>query len=561
MEKVFGIDLGTTYSCIACIDEFGKPAVLKNAEGDLTTPSVVFFEEDGQVTVGSAAKDSSVMYPDRVISFIKRSIGQSNFRRHLNGADRSPEEISSFILKKVVQDAENTLREAGKLGDGEHIRDVVITCPAYFGEAEREATQKAGEIAGLNVMAIINEPTAAAITYGVLEDDQTKTVLVYDLGGGTFDVTMIKIQPGEIRVICTGGDHNLGGYNWDERILEHLAEQYKVQNNTSDDILRDDEARQELSLAVERAKKLLSAPGREKAPISINFSGGGRLREELTRQEFDELTEDLLSRTIGLTRDMLREAEKKGCSVRDVSSILLVGGSSKMPQVARRVEAEFGIETKMFDPDESVAKGAAIFANRKKDISIIIDEVAKRTGRTPEEIRSEVDKGTMDLKDEARKAGVHLRGGYLPGEDLKIINVSSRSFGTEAYDENDALRLFNIILRNAEIPATGTSTFNPRMDGQRSVRFNVKESLTSDEIADTELGTDLGVASLSLPEGVTRDTKIEVTFRLDESGLLHLHAREMQEGREVEAEFQTTGALSEQELSDAIRRSSQTSVN
>lgn len=239
MGKVFGIDLGTTYSCIAYIDENGKPVVLKNAEGDLTTPSAVFFETQTDVTVGSAAKESAKMYPEQVVTFIKRSIGQSGFSLNLNGIDMKPEEISSYILKKVVKDAEDTLRMEGKLGDDEQIRDVVITCPAYFGVTERDATKAAGVIAGLNVLAIINEPTAAAITYGVTDDSQNKTVLVYDLGGGTFDITMINIKPGEIRVICTGGDHNLGGKDWDDRVLMYLAEQYQSETGTPDNILED----------------------------------------------------------------------------------------------------------------------------------------------------------------------------------------------------------------------------------------------------------------------------------------------------------------------------------
>lgn len=283
--------------------------------------------------------------------------------------DMKPEEISSYILKKVVKDAEDTLRMEGKLGDDEQIHDVVITCPAYFGVTERDATKAAGVIAGLNVLAIINEPTAAAITYGVTDDSQNKTVLVYDLGGGTFDITMINIKPGEIRVICTGGDHNLGGKDWDDRVLMYLAEQYQSETGTPDNILEDAETLQELSLAAERAKKLLSA--KEKAPVAVNYMGE-RVRVELTREKFDELTEDLLTRTIDLTREMFKEAEKKGFTQSDVSEILLVGGSSKMPQVMSRVKSEFGIETKMFDPDESVAKGAAIYANKMSEFNIVL---------------------------------------------------------------------------------------------------------------------------------------------------------------------------------------------
>ena len=557
MGKVFGIDLGTTYSCIAYIDANGKPVVLKNAEGDLTTPSVVFFESQTDVTVGAAAKESSKMYPEQVVTAIKRSIGQPGFALNINGVEMKPEEISSYILKKIVKDAEDSLRMEGNLGDDEQVKDVVITCPAYFGVAERDATKAAGVIAGLNVMSIINEPTAAAITYGVTDDSANKTVLVYDLGGGTFDITMINIKPGEIRVICTGGDHNLGGKDWDERVLMYLAEQYQNETGTPDNILEDAETLQELILSAERAKKLLSA--KEKAPVAVNYMGE-RVRVELTREKFDELTEDLLTRTIDLTREMFKEAEKKGFKQSDVSEILLVGGSSKMPQVMSRVKSEFGIETKMFDPDESVAKGAAIYANKMSEFNIVLEEIAKQQGKTVEEVKEQVDTGKMDLEKEAKKANIPMLGGSLPGQDVKIINVSSRSFGIAAY-QNDEQKLFNIIIKNAELPATATQSFCPRYDNQASVSLDVYECLSSDEIVDMDLGKEIGKAELTLPSGITRDTGIEVTFRLDEAGLLHLHAKELKAGREIDAEFQTTEALSAEEMSNAIRRSNNSSVN
>ena len=510
------------------------------------------------MTVGAAAKESAKMYPEQVVTFIKRSIGQPGFSMNLNGVQMKPEEISSYILKKVAQDAEETLRMEGNLEENAHVQDAVITCPAYFGVAERDATRAAGIIAGLNVLAIINEPTAAAITYGVTDDKQSKTVLVYDLGGGTFDVTMIHIQPGEIRVICTGGDHNLGGKDWDDRILMYLAEQYQSQTGTADNILDDAETLQELSLSSERAKKLLST--KDKAPVAVNYMGE-RVRVELTREKFEELTEDLLTRTVDLTREMFREAEKKGFRQSDVSEILLVGGSSKMPQVMRRVKEEFGIDTRMFDPDESVAKGAAIYAQKMSEYHIVLEEIAKSQGKTFEQVKEQVDQGEMDVQEAAKQANVPMRGGRLPGEEVKIINVTSRSFGTEAYDGEDRLKLFHIIFKNAELPAEAADSFYPRTDNQRTVRFVVKESLSSERTIDPELGKEIGTASLNLPAGLSRETEIRVTFRLDESGLLHLHAKEMKDGREVEAEFQTTEALSEQEMSDAIRRSSHSSVN
>jgi molecular chaperone DnaK (HSP70) len=559
MGKVFGIDLGTTYSCVAYMDENNKPVVLKNAEGDLTTPSVVYFESAQDITVGSVAKETAKMYPDQVVTLIKRSIGQAGFSLEINGIDMKPEEISSYILKKVVNDAISTLQMEGKLDDGEDVNDVVITCPAYFGVAERDATATAGKIAGLNVLSIINEPTAAAITYGVADDSQEKTVLVYDLGGGTFDITMINIKPGEIRVICTGGDHELGGKDWDDRVIMYLAEMYQAENGTPDNILDDAETLQELSLAAERAKKLLSA--KEKAPVAVNYMGE-RVRVELTREKFDELTEDLLNRTIDLTRDMFNEAEKKGFSQSDVSEILLVGGSSKMPQVMRRVKDEFGIDTKMFDPDESVAKGAAIYASKISEYNIILEEIARNEGKTVDEVREDIDTGKVDLQEAAEKANIKPRkGGHLPGGEMNIINVTSRSFGTNAYNELDELKLYNIIFKNAELPTTATNTFYPRQDNQNTVLFSVMESLTSDDIVDTDLGKEIGQAELELPPGVTRDTAIEVTFKLNESGLLELKAVETKQGRIVEASFQTTDALSEEEMSNAIRRSSTSNVN
>ena len=377
MGKVFGIDLGTTCSCIAYIDADGKPVVLKNSEGELKTPSAVYFESPTSVTVGQMAKDIADLYPDQVVTSINRNIGRPGFSLNINGVDMKPEEISSYILRKVVKDAENTLRFEGKLDEGESVKDVVITCPAYFGVAERDAIRAAGIIAGLNVLAIINEPTAAAITYSVTDDIQSKTVLVYDLGGGTFDVTMINIKPGEIRVICTDGDLNLGGKDWDDRVLMYMAERYQEETGTSDNILEDPETYQELTLSAERARKRLSS--KTKAPIAVNYMGE-RVKVELTREKFDELTEDLLTRTIDLTEEMFKEAERKNYKKEDVSEILLVGGSSKMPQIMERVKSAFGIETKMFDPDEAVAKGAAIYAKMISEFNDVDDPPEPEAG-------------------------------------------------------------------------------------------------------------------------------------------------------------------------------------
>ncbi|WP_286077888.1 Hsp70 family protein [Thomasclavelia cocleata] len=558
--KVFGIDLGTTYSCIAYIDENNKPVVVKNSEGELTTPSVVYFESREDITVGESAKESSKMYPDEVVSFIKRSMGKPNSNLKINGVEMSPAEISSYILKKVVNDAVDNLKIEGKLKDNETIKDVVITCPAYFGINERTATQTAGELAGLNVLQIINEPTAAAITYGVADDSVEKTVLVYDLGGGTFDITMIHIKPGEIKVICTGGDHNLGGKDWDDKILIYLDDEFGKQTGKKESVLDDPETLQELVLSTEKAKKLLTS--KEKAPISINYMGE-RVRIELTREKFDSLTNDLLERTISLTEDIFKEASKKGYDKSSVSEILLVGGSSKMPQVTKRVKEAFGIPTRMFDPDESVAKGAALYADRKNEYNILLDEIAEKTGKTKEEIKIELDTSKSSINDLAEEANIDISEKKYLGaaDDIKISNVSSRSFGTVAYNQKRELRLFNLIMKNDTLPKEATDTFFPSRGAQKNVNIQVLENLSSDKSIDPSLGQEVGAVKLDLPLGMDDKTPIEITFRLNEEGLLELKAVERKNNTFIEAKFETKEGLNEEEMSDAMQRVEDSSIN
>lgn len=557
-DMVFGIDLGTTYSCIAYIDENNKPVVVKNSEGELTTPSVVFFESPEDVTVGENAKENSKMYPDKVVSFIKRSMGVPNSNQVINGVEMSPSEISSYILKKVVGDAVENLRIEGKLKDDETISNVVITCPAYFGIAERTATQKAGELAGLNVIEIINEPTAAAITYGVADDSNEKTVLVYDLGGGTFDITMIHIKPGEIKVICTGGDHNLGGKDWDDKVLIYIDDEFQKQTKKKESILDDPETLQEVTLAVEKAKKLLSS--KDKAPISINYKGE-RLRIELTREKFDSLTKDLLDRTISLTKDMFKESAKKGYTQESVSEILLVGGSSKMPQVAEAVKAAFNIPTRMFDPDESVAKGAALFADRKNELNILLDEIAEKTGESKEDIKLKLEKGA-NISDLAESANIDTSTRKYMGssDDIHISNVSSRSFGTAAYNSKKVQKLFNLIFKNDTLPKEASDTFFP-LGPQKNIKIQILENISTEKEIDLSLGTEIGAVILDLPDGVTENTPIEITFKLNEEGLLELKAVEKKNNTFIEASFETKDELSEKEMSNAMRRVEESSVS
>lgn len=555
MNKVLGIDLGTTYSCVACVDESGKPVVLKNSEGELTTPSVVFFESPGNVVVGTAAKESAKLYPGEVVSFVKRSVGQPGISWYIHGANRTPEEVSSYILKKIVTDAVDVLRSENKLGPDETITDVVITCPAYFGIGERESTKKAGEIAGLNVLNIINEPTAAAITYGVAGMTENKVVLVYDLGGGTFDITMIDIQPNAIKVICTGGDHSLGGKLWDDRIIEYVAEEFSRQTGSSEDILSDPETLQELSLSAERAKKMLSA--REKAPIALNYNGQ-RARVELTRDQFNTLTGDLLERTILLTEEMLEEAAKKGYSRSSVSEILLVGGSTRMPQITERIEAQLSVPVKIYDPDEAVAKGAALYAERQSFFGEVIERAAADSGKTQEAVKRELETGETDIQTLAESVDMEQEQSMSPTAGIDIINVTSRSFGTIAFESVSAEEkrevLYNMILRNTELPATETRQFYTLSEGQKTVSIRVLESLSGERHAAPEEGTEIGEAVLELPEGLPAGSPMEIEFRLNESGLLELRATELAQNREVSARFETVDAISATEFSEARRR-------
>ena len=555
MNKIFGIDLGTTYSCVAYIDENDKPVVLKNADGQLTTPSVVYFESEDEVVVGDQAKESAKMEPTRAVDFAKNSIGVPGVTWERCGVQRTPEEISSYTLKKIVGDAVETLRAENLLGQDESIKDVVITCPAYFGITEREATKRAGEIAGLNVLDIINEPTAAAISYGISAAGTNKVVMVYDLGGGTFDVTIIKVEPGSIRVVCTGGDHQLGGKNWDERLIDYFASRWCEINSSEEEITENLETYSELKFNAERAKQSLTS--KEKAAIPV-IHDGVRTRVEITRETFDELTGDLLDRTIMLTRDTLSEAEKKGVSVSDIDTILLVGGSTKMPQVKARVREEFpGIEVMMYDPDEAVAKGAALYAHNKDQTKIILEMVAAEKNVSTEEAERIVAEAAQTGNKRLLGSSVEeklAQQGLSIAKTINIVNVTSRSFGIVALNEREQRRLFNLICKNDELPASCTEEFFTVAANQTNVLLEVYESLSSDKEVDPEMGKLLGTATMDLPSGLPQGSPLEVSFTLNESGLLEMTARELSANRRCDARFDVKGAISAEEVAAAKSR-------
>jgi len=349
--SAFGIDLGTTYSCISYLDDTGMPVVVKNLIGEDATPSVVYFQAKDRVVVGLEAKDAAKTDPDLVVSLIKRHMGVRAVELEFHGVTYTPESVSAFILRDLV-------RFAGT-ATGQDVRDVVITVPAYFGLAERQATQVAGEMAGLNVMSLVPEPVAAAMHYGVIDPGSSHTVLVYDLGGGTFDTTVMQLAEGDVNVVCTDGDHRLGGADWDERIGAYLQECFAAEYPDSG-AGRSEEFLQNVSLTAEQLKVSLSQRQSRRQPLHF---AGLKMTAEITRAVFEARTADLLDLTFDITQRTLETARPLG--VDQVDKVLLVGGSTIMPAVARGLRDRFGFEPLVHDPHLAVAKGAAMFAFRE----------------------------------------------------------------------------------------------------------------------------------------------------------------------------------------------------
>ncbi|MFR7855055.1 MAG: Hsp70 family protein [Acutalibacteraceae bacterium] len=550
MAYVFGIDLGTTYSCIAYIDEYGKPAVLKNIDGDHTTPSVVMVESESNIIVGTEAKRSIEVEPDKTVQFIKRKMGKENDTVTLNGTVYHAPEISSMILKKIVNDANEELRQTGILSEGESVKDVVITCPAYFGMNERQATKAAGELAGLNVLNIINEPTAAAISYGVSGSDKNETVLVYDLGGGTFDITVMNIVGSNISVVCTGGDDQLGGKDWDEALMSYVIERYEEENG--EDLSEDPETMAALYVDVETWKKALTS--REKVNISVN-GPAGRFREELTREKYEELTSDLLNRTKNLLDDVLATAEKQGYPMSKIDKVLLVGGSSRMPQVSAMIERDYHVTPVLADPDEAVAKGAAIYASNEKAYNDFVAVEAAKSGKSVEEIKEEnLVTGEMDKKFALSQGSA---GGGLK---INITNVLSRTYGLSTYDDNDKQVISNMLMINDKLPATNTQTFYTRSDNQGGADLELYESRATDRTIDLEDRKPITVIEMKFVQRVPKGTPIEMTLALDNSGILHIIAEEQLNHSKLDTTFQLSNQMTDDEMNSAALRMSSANI-
>ena len=494
MSKIIGIDLGTTNSCVAVM-EGGKATVVTNTEGSRTTPSVVAFTKNGERLVGEPAKRQAVTNADRTISSIKRHMG-SDYRVEIDGKKYSPQEISAMILQKLKADAENYL--------GEKVTEAVITVPAYFNDAQRQATKDAGKIAGLDVKRIINEPTAAALAYG-LDNDKEQKIMVYDLGGGTFDVSIIEIGDGVIEVLATNGDNRLGGDDFDKRITDYMIEDFKSKEGI--DLSNDKMALQRLREAAEKAKKELSSSTTTNINlpfITANETGPKHFEMDLTRAKFDELTHDLVERTAAPVQNALRDA---GLNASDLSKVLLVGGSTRMLSVQEKVKQRTGHEpSKTLNPDECVALGASI------------------------------------------------QGGKLAGDagagDILLLDVTPLSLSIETLG-GVATKL---IERNTTIPTKKSQVFSTAADNQTAVDIHVVQG----ERQFAKDNKSLGQFRLDgIPPARRGVPQIEVTFDIDANGIVNVSAKDLGTGKEQHITITSGSNMSDSEIDKAVKEAAE----
>jgi len=538
----YGIDLGTTYSCIAYVDETGRPVVLKSAVGEDTTPSVVYFESPENVVVGRQAKDSALLAPNLVVELIKRQMGQ-DVHYAFHGQDHTPESISALILRELAR--------AAREQTGEEVRDVVITVPAYFGVLEREATRTAGQIAGLTVLDVIAEPVAAALNYEALrENSGPRHIFIYDLGGGTFDTTVIRIEGDDIQVVCTDGNHHLGGADWDSAIIDFLLHGFTEQYPELDPA-GDEQFMQDLATSAEQLKKQLSATQTRK--YNVRFDGSV-VQLELTREHLEELTSELLERTMEITERTIATAWQKG--VERFDDVLLVGGMTITPAIARTLRERFGLEARLQDPHLAVAKGAALFALMQKVQGTMAGTGESGPGGTAQEVADQLGISEEQVRSIARK---------------RVATVVPRAFGLKVVDSKDPLfetdpqrarhYIVHLLTANTPLPAdTGPETFRTVRDNQREVSLEVWEQ--AGEVASEELehNTHIGEGALSELPPRPAGAPFQVVFHMSETGLLKVHGQEADSGREVRFEIQI-GGLDEAEVQRATSAVARYEVN
>ena len=542
-KYVFGIDLGTTYSCIARVDDTARAEVIKNNDGDNITPSVVAFEGDN-VIVGADAKAEAVLNPETTVMLVKTLMGKTDFAINYNGEDKTPEEISAFILRKLTQDASEQL--------GVEVKDVVITCPAYFGTAERTATKNAGKIAGLNVLEIISEPTAAALYYGCAKEQDEKTILIYDLGGGTFDVTIMRISADKIQVICSDGDHDLGGKNWDEVLIGYLANQFV--EKIGYDIEFDEYAKQDLRLKAEKIKKQLTSRSQAGDMLEVM---GNREKVTITRDEFDEITSTLLNETLKKTKEAIEVAKNKGYDV--IDEILLVGGSTRMPQVKKALAKNFSeIEIKILEPDEAVAKGAAIHA-----VNVYVNNQKSLTAKdfeSNEEVKVTVNGDEKELKAQDYKENLTFSPEMMNigGNTREIVIATTKSFAVKVENKEGIKSCFNMIIKNEAMPSgflEVSGNFSTLYDNQATVDIEIYENDYMDKYFEVDEDLKIGDAVLELPKNTPAGSPVEITLKLNKEGILEVKGLDKTGNKQVNVKFETKGVMTKEELERLTQKS------